>query len=107
MKMNDIYQVIQAIASLVMCHCIGDYVLQIDFIAKMKCTSKYHLFVHCVLYCVPFVYVFGYQPWIFLIFFTHYAIDSLKISDPTHVSELYDQFLHYLILFIILPIIVL
>lgn len=44
---------IEKIVILIMCHLIGDYVLQIDFIAKTKGQNLYHLFVHCALYCLP------------------------------------------------------
>ena len=40
---------------LVFCHLVGDYVLQNDFIAKTKGSNWYHLFVHCALYCLPFL----------------------------------------------------
>ena len=40
---------------LVICHLIGDYFLQSDFIAKTKGQNWYHLFVHCILYVVPFM----------------------------------------------------
>ena len=40
---------IEKTIQLIMCHLIGDYVLQIDFIAKSKGDNWYHLFVHCAL----------------------------------------------------------
>ena len=47
------------IINLILCHLLGDYVLQIDFIAKTKGNNFYHLLVHCVLYCLPFYILFG------------------------------------------------
>ena len=44
---------------LIVCHLLGDYVLQNDFIAKSKGSNWYHLFVHCAIYLVPFIVVFG------------------------------------------------
>ena len=41
---------IETLFRLVMCHLVGDYVLQIDFIAKTKGENWYHLIVHCLLY---------------------------------------------------------
>lgn len=41
------------IVLIVLCHLIGDYVLQCDFIAQTKGKNWYHLFVHCALYCIP------------------------------------------------------
>ena len=59
-------EILEKILLLVFCHLIGDYVLQIDFIAKTKGINFYHLLVHCLLYIVPFYIVFGmgWQLWI-------------------------------------------
>lgn len=46
---------------IIMCHLIGDYVLQSDFIAKTKGENWYHLFVHCALYVLPFYLCFGFD----------------------------------------------
>ena len=51
---------LHTIVLIVLCHLIGDYVLQCDFIAQTKGENWYHLFVHCALYCVPFLIVFGW-----------------------------------------------
>lgn len=61
-----------------MCHMIGDYVLQIDYIAKTKGKMWYHMFVHCVLYCVPFAVVFGMTWQLGFIFVAHLIVDPLK-----------------------------
>lgn len=50
---------LHTIVLIVLCHLIGDYVLQCDFIAQTKGKNWYHLFVHCALYCVPFLIAFG------------------------------------------------
>lgn len=85
--------------TLIMCHMIGDYVLQIDFIAKTKGSNWYHLFVHCILYCVPFAIVFGLQWQIFILLITHLIIDSLK-ARYNKITYTQDQILHYIILLI-------
>lgn len=43
-------KICETLFKLVMCHLVGDYVLQIDFIAKTKGENWYHLLV----YCLPF-----------------------------------------------------
>ena len=48
-------QIIKKIVLIVLCHLFGDYVLQCDFIASTKGKNWYHLFVHCALYCLPFL----------------------------------------------------
>ena len=40
---------LHTIVLVVLCHLIGDYVLQCDFIAQTKGKNWYHLFVHCAL----------------------------------------------------------
>jgi hypothetical protein len=70
----------ELIYKLIFCHLIGDYVLQIDFIAKTKGENMYHLLVHCFLYAVPFYVAFGYDARIPIIITTH--IKLLKIISP-------------------------
>lgn len=86
---------------LVMCHCIGDYVLQTDFLAKTKGTNLYHLFVHCVLYLVPFAIIFGVDWKLGVLFISHFIIDILK-AKYQKIRYVTDQVLHYLILTIYL-----
>ena len=88
---------------LLMCHLLGDYVLQIDYIAQTKKINPYHLFVHCVLYVVPFVFLYkdipnGYLIYIYL-FFTHFVIDASKCDEKIDYKT--DQILHYGVLFIL------
>lgn len=84
------------IVNSVLCHLIGDYVLQGDFIAKTKGSNWYHLFVHCALYCVPFVLVYGLDWRTALLFATHMMIDPLK-ARWNKISYCTDQVLHYVI----------
>ena len=81
---------------LVLCHLIGDYVLQGDFIAKTKGENWYHLFVHCVLYIVPFYICFGLCWQIAVIFIAHLIIDPLK-ARYNKITYWQDQLLHYLV----------
>ena len=82
---------------LVRCHMIGDYVLQNDFIAKTKGENWYHLFVHSILYCVPFIVVFGINYMFGILFLSHIIIDSLK-ARYNKINYTQDQLLHYLLL---------
>lgn len=86
---------------LVVCHCVGDYVLQTDFLAKTKGTNLYHLFVHCVLYLVPFAILFGVDWKVGILFVSHFIIDILK-AKYQKIRYVTDQVLHYLILTIYL-----
>ena len=87
---------IENIILLVFCHLIGDYVLQIDFIANSKGSNFYHMFVHCALYCVPFYIYFGFVWQLAIIFVSHIIIDLLK-AKYKKINYWQDQALHYLI----------
>ena len=84
----------ELLITLILCHLIGDYVLQIDFIAKTKGSNWYHLFVHCALYCVPFLFALGFDRQIPLLFVSHMVIDALK-ARYNKIDYLQDQMWHY------------
>jgi hypothetical protein len=91
----------ELIYKLIFCHLIGDYVLQVDYIAKTKGENMYHLLVHCFLYAVPFYIVFGYDVRIPVIITTHIMIDILKARYKV-INYVTDQILHYLMMLIYL-----
>ncbi len=85
----------------IICHLIGDYVLQSEFLAKTKGDNYYHLWIHCMLYTVPFMIVFGFDPMIFcIILLTHFVIDIFKARYKL-INYIWDQILHYIIIFIL------
>lgn len=67
-------KICETLFKLVMCHLVGDYVLQIDFIAKTKGKNWYHLLVHCL----PFYLAFGFNWQLFVLFGTHIVVDAAK-----------------------------
>ena len=79
-----------------MCHLVGDYVLQIDYIAKTKAENWYHLFVHCALYTLPFIVVYGFVWQTIFIFASHIFIDALK-ARYKKITYTTDQILHYVV----------
>lgn len=92
---------IEAIYRLIVCHFIGDYVLQSDFLAKSKGTNIWHMISHCFLYSVPFAIVFGFEWQIAVILCTHFIIDSLK-ARYKKIGYVADQVLHFAVLSIYL-----
>lgn len=86
---------LEKIYIIVICHLIGDYVLQCDFIAKTKGSNWYHLFVHCALYVVPFSICFGVDLRIAVLFILHMFIDPLKARWNV-ISYPQDQLAHYM-----------
>ena len=83
---------------IVICHLIGDYVLQSDFIATTKGSNWYHLFVHCALYVVPFYIFFGLDWRIGILFGLHMIVDPLK-AKWNKISYPQDQVIHYVTAF--------
>lgn len=85
---------------IIMSHLIGDYFLQIDYIAKTKGDNIYHLFVHCFLYLLPFYLYFGLNYKILILLITHFVIDIAK-AKYKKINYTCDQALHYLIAIIL------
>lgn len=84
----------------VMCHLVGDYILQSDFIAKTKGESWYHLLlVHCLLYCLPFYLAFGFTWQLFVLFGVHVVVDVAK-TRYEKIGYAADQAIHYAVLMI-------
>lgn len=95
---------------LIFCHLVGDYVLQSNFLATTKGENWYHLFVHCVLYCLPFFIIFGMTWQLIYIFITHLIVDfsSSPLIDSmkaryNKISYLTDQICHYIVMLVYLP----
>lgn len=86
----------ETILIIILCHLVGDYVLQVDFIAKTKGTNWYHLFVHCALYVLPFYIVFGLTWQLGFIFVAHMITDPLK-ARYNKINYVTDQILHYVV----------
>lgn len=85
------------IITLILCHLLGDYVLQCDYIAQTKGKNWYHLLVHCALYVAPFYFIFGLNWQLAVVFVTHIIIDVLK-ARYKKINYITDQVLHYLVL---------
>lgn len=82
---------------LIICHFIGDYVLQSDFIAKTKGSNTWHMLVHAFLYIVPFCFAIGWCWQVNVILISHYIIDTLKARYKL-ISYATDQVLHIALL---------
>lgn len=88
----------------IFCHLIGDYVLQIDFIAKTKGENWYHLLVHCLLYILPFRIVYGVDWRLVILLVSHIVIDALK-ARYKKITYVQDQVLHYATAFLLYAIV--
>ena len=87
----------ELIYKLIVCHFIGDYVLQNDFLAKTKAVNWWHLIAHCFLYSLPFYFAFGWTWQLLAIIATHIFIDSMK-ARYNKIGYLADQILHIAVL---------
>ena len=78
------------------CHFLGDYVLQSKLLDDRKGKSWYYMFVHCCLYTLPFFVLYGYSIELPILWITHFIIDTIKAryNIITHVQ---DQAMHIVI----------
>ena len=83
-----------AVYLLVICHLIGDYVMQSDFLASTKGRNWYHLLVHALLYSVPFFFAYGLDWRLIYITCAHFLIDACKARFHW-IGYAVDQALHY------------
>ena len=86
----------ETIIWIILCHCLGDYFFQTEYLALNKVQDNYLLFVHCVIYCTPFILKFGLSWKIYLIFIVHFFTDLSK-AKYDYISIKTDQIIHYLI----------
>lgn len=86
--------IVETIVKVIICHVVGDYLFQTDYMAREKGKDWYLLFVHCVCYCVPFIYVFGMNLKVVALFIPHIWIDALK-ARYNEINIVTDQLLHY------------
>ena len=89
------------ILNIIMCHLIGDYVLQCDFIVKNKTKLNKMKVVPYLLYCVPFYIVFGFTWQLPIVFIVHVVTDALK-ARWNKITYTQDQIIHYVIALIYL-----
>lgn len=86
--------IFEKIFVIVLCHLIGDYVLQSDYIATTKGSNWYHLVVHSLLYSVPFYLVFGWRLMLLFLIVNHITMDALKARYNV-IDYKSDQINHY------------
>ncbi len=91
--------IIELFFKLIVCHLLGDYFLQVDYIAKTKGDNWYHLLVHCFLYVLPFYWLFGLNWQMIVILVSHFVIDALK-ARYKKINYITDQILHYAVLMV-------
>lgn len=86
------------IVRLIMCHFIGDYFLQSDYLGLNKGKDWYIMLAHCILYSVPFYFICGFTIYQFLFLVaTHLIIDSIKARYKL-ITISQDQILHFIVL---------
>ena len=79
---------------IILCHAVGDYLFQTDYMAAMKGKDWYVLFIHCVCYCVPFAFTCGIDWRLAVMLATHIVTDALK-ARYKKISLATDQAIHY------------
>jgi len=92
-----VWSILHKIFQLVMCHLVGDYVFQSEFMANTKGKNWYHMIVHCLLYTAPFYIVFGFVWQLAVVLLAHLIVDPLK-ARWKKINYVTDQVIHYLTL---------
>ena len=87
----------EMIYKLIVCHFVGDYVFQCDFIAKTKGSNWWHLIAHCFLYSLPFYLSFGWTWKLGVIISTHIIVDVMK-ARYNKIGYITDQLFHIAVL---------
>lgn len=85
---------LETIFKLILCHLVGDYLFQTPYLAETKGSNWYHLFVHCMLYALPFYLCFGWCWQLAVVTGLHFPIDLAK-ARYHKIGALTDQLLHY------------
>jgi len=88
------------IIKIIMCHFVGDYFMQTEYMAREKGKDWYVLFAHCVCYCVPFAIVYGCDINILLLLIFHFVADAAKARYHM-MSILEDQLFHLWVVFLL------
>ena len=96
----DIIKILTTFYLLLAFHALGDYVLQPDILAKTKGDNWWHLFMHCILYTLPFTLYFSINYKIAIIFISHIIIDSAK-ARWKKINYITDQVLHIILLILL------
>lgn len=91
------WKLIEKLLVLLLCHFVGDFVLQNAYLANEKKRSWYHLVVHCFLYILPFYVCFSMCWQLGCILLAHFIIDTAKArKEKTNFAQ--DQILHLTLL---------
>ncbi len=62
------------------CHLVGDYVLQTDWMARKKTSSLGVALIHALVYASPFTFITGWSWALAVIFGTHVLIDRYRLA---------------------------
>lgn len=90
------------------CHFIGDYILQSDWMATNKTKSYVICLLHSLFYSIPFYLCMNEKKWLalFIIMITHFIIDKTSfakyicylknlLAPKKHMVKWKDSFLGY------------
>lgn len=63
------------------CHLVGDYVLQTDWMARNKTSNFGVALIHALVYASPFAFITGWTWALAVIFGTHVIIDRYRLAS--------------------------
>jgi hypothetical protein len=64
----------------ILCHLVGDYVLQTNWMARNKSKKSTAAIMHALFYVLPFVLLTQSPAALLIIFFTHLLIDRFSLA---------------------------
>ncbi len=67
-------------ADQIVCHLVGDYLLQSDWMAQNKTKNSFAAFVHVCTYALPFLFLSPSLPTMMILMGTHFVIDRWRLA---------------------------
>lgn len=67
-------------ASQIICHLVGDYIIQTDWMAQKKTVSSKAALIHAVTYTLPFLFLTQNTIPLLVICLTHFLIDRFRLA---------------------------
>lgn len=67
-------------ASQIICHLVGDYIIQTDWMAQKKTVSSKAALIHALTYSIPFLFLTNNIYALSVICFTHFLIDRFRLA---------------------------
>ena len=85
----------ESLYKVMICHMLGDYTLQKEYLADTKGSNPWHMIIHCFLYTLPYYLFFGFDWRLLLLLVSHFIVDTAK-AKYNKINYVQDQIIHLL-----------